>query len=701
MARDAPDDIHADERRPARLEDLDNGAQHADDGAGLGHQLGDVVRQQDLLGGALDAALGVGLDALGAGGGGEDLGAEVLRDLFGELRDELLERRGQLVEALGEGAVAVLDQLGQVVVGGGHAVDQVLEDLRELLQHLGRVGRRDDLVVLGREVEPVQHAAEILGLALTLAGRHQVRLRREALVLLVLRLLVPREKQGEALLEKRLVVGVEHGRRVPLVMAAVLVLVRVLVLVLALALVLSAGALVEDVVRVPHRVDAALRLFLGLPLGLLLRPVLLDLFHDSLLGTRNDERRLDQNCKSCWVSLVSPSTVCFLAPRHAVRLCVLHLVLVALPVGLPLLLHDLVRQRCPSRAALPAAPLVGLRVGDGALADVPVADPRPRALGALLGPLRAQEGLLADVVQAQRAVGLGAPHAHRDNVPARLAELDALPLVGRGVRVVVRLHQPRPELEESARRHGIEARPALLEPPAVDEAGQHGFHLTVLEPPVGDCRLRLRLLLVSLAAAAAAAAARLSPVLGARELDGLHLRDGQDLHARGVVLVEHAVEDALDKGQLVGAVGGGELRLRVRRRVDEGVDALFRELVDGAPDLVIEERGRLGRDLEVRLEVLLRHLLGPRVAVAALGVENGGQDALGLLERYRAMRQQRLQKRPVAVVVAVPQEVVHSRVAVALPARPLRRFVACASLAELDRWVAEGVGLAGARCEFH
>lgn len=165
-----PHDIQPNKGGPPRLENLDNGAQHADNGAGLGDELQQVGGHEDALGGALEPAAAVGLDALARGGGGEQLRPQGGGELVRELGDELLERVGQLVEALCQGAVLVVDDLHEVVVGGGHAVDEVLEDVGEGLEGGGRVGA-DDLVVLDRQVEAVEDFGEVLLFLFLLRGR--------------------------------------------------------------------------------------------------------------------------------------------------------------------------------------------------------------------------------------------------------------------------------------------------------------------------------------------------------------------------------------------------------------------------------------------------------------------------------------------------------------------------------------------------
>ncbi len=49
----------------------------------------------------------------------------------------------------------------------------------------------------------------------------------------------------------------------------------------------------------------------------------------------------------------------------------------------------------------------------------------------------------------------------------------------------------------------------------------------------------------------------------------LHTRDSHDLRARGVVCLEHGVENPLDKGELVGGISRSELGQRVRDAVDK------------------------------------------------------------------------------------------------------------------------------------
>lgn len=71
------------------------------------------------------------------------------------------------------------------------------------------------------------------------------------------------------------------------------------------------------------------------------------------------------------------------------------------------------------------------------------------------------------------------------------------------------------------------------------------------------------------------------------EAQGVKVADGHDLGGGRVVGVEHVVEHALEEGNLVGRVGGGQLRELVRGRVDEGVDAGAVVLVERAADLEV------------------------------------------------------------------------------------------------------------------
>lgn len=126
-----PQNVHPRKRRKPQLQEIHDTPQQRRHSPGFRHQIlqrrhfhldTQFLRDPGGLGDVL------GFQTLLFGGGGEDLGAEGAGEFGGERFDEFLEEGG-------EGAVGALE-LGfrvckeglKVVVGGGHAVDEVFED---------------------------------------------------------------------------------------------------------------------------------------------------------------------------------------------------------------------------------------------------------------------------------------------------------------------------------------------------------------------------------------------------------------------------------------------------------------------------------------------------------------------------------------------------------------------------------------------
>ena len=80
--------------------------------------------------------------------------------------------------------------------------------------------------------------------------------------------------------------------------------------------------------------------------------------------------------------------------------------------------------------------------------------------------------------------------------------------------------------------------------------------------------------------------------------------------AGSVVLLEHGVQDAFDKADLVRCVHGSQLGRKVASGVDQRVDAFTADLVEGTSDLIIERRnGMVGR-IDETVQVRFRDIFG-------------------------------------------------------------------------------------------
>ena len=163
-----------------------------------------------------------------------------------------------------------------------------------------------------------------------------------------------------------------------------------------------------------------------------------------------------------------------------------------------------------------------------------------------------------------------------------------------GVVVIVGVNKPAAKFHECARRQGVEALIRALEPGFRDEEVEDFLRLKH-----GDARvLRLCILLCGRAALAPVA------LWYCVEAYGLLAGDRHDFCAAGVVGLEHAVEDALDERDFVGAVYCGHLRESVAGGVYEGED--FNSavpLVGGATDFHVEGRDGIVDGVNVMLEV--------------------------------------------------------------------------------------------------
>lgn len=201
---------------------------------------------------------------------------------------------------------------------------------------------------------------------------------------------------------------------------------------------------------------------------------------------------------------------------------------------------------------------------------------------------------------------------HRNNILTRRTELDPVSPPPILIFIVIRRNQPAPQLHQRPRTQAVEPLPALLEPSLIHQPIHDALRLRHGQ------RLRRPSLSLLRSRAARLPTVRISG-RGLCELHRLHRRDHHCLGPSRVIGVEHGVQDALHKRDLIRGVCRRELRERVAGRVDEGVDAVcstaipvssFRQLVQGASDLEVEwgDGGVCGGD--VGGEVGLRDVFG-------------------------------------------------------------------------------------------
>lgn len=160
--------------------------------------------------------------------------------------------------------------------------------------------------------------------------------------------------------------------------------------------------------------------------------------------------------------------------------------------------------------------------------------------------------------------------------------------------LIIRVHQPAAQLHQRSGRKAIVTLGAELEPLFRDHRVEHFLGIRL-----GQALVLQRLGLLELSAMVVLVAwlrglqtfqfCSRRPV----EPEGLQGCDGHDLFAVGVVRLEHSVQDALDKVDLIWGVGRRELRSVIAGRVDQAVDTVGRGRVvvglgDRAADLVVE-----------------------------------------------------------------------------------------------------------------